>query len=56
MLITIRVTKTEAEQLLSYAEMRDRECWYYGRKDQFEKRHSSILEILRRVLEKATDY
>ena len=35
--------KSHLEQLLSYIENRDREKWYYGNKDQFEKRHQEIL-------------
>lgn len=35
-------TKAELNQLLSYCEARDREDWYYGNKEQFEKRHFEI--------------
>ena len=38
---------THLKQLLSYLEARDREPWYYGNRQQFEKRH----EELRRWLE-----
>jgi len=52
-LITIRCTPYEAEQLLQYVKTRDRgadEGWYYGNKDQFERRHASLLEILEQAL------
>lgn len=37
-------------QLLAYVENRDREGWYYGNREQFEKRHREILEFLRGFL------
>jgi len=49
--ITIELTRTEAEQMLAYAHGREQdEGWYYGRKDQFEKRHESIKTKLETVL------
>lgn len=49
--LVIELTKAEAEQLLSYAYGRERdEGWYYGRRDQFEKRHESIKTKLETVL------
>lgn len=47
----IKLKKTELEQLLYYCEVRDRETWYYGNKEQFEKRHFEIMTQLERVLE-----
>ncbi len=41
-LITIQFTLPELLQIESYVEYRDRDGWYYGRKEHFEKRHSSI--------------
>jgi hypothetical protein len=31
-------------QLSSYVHDRDREGWYYGKKDQFEKRHADLVK------------
>lgn len=31
-------------QLASYVHDRDRESWYYGPRDQFEKRHADLIE------------
>lgn len=31
-------------QLASYVHQRDEEGWYYGSKDQFEKRHADIIK------------
>ena len=44
-------TKEELKQLLSYCEARDREDWYYGNKEQFEKRHFEIVIRIQRALE-----
>jgi hypothetical protein len=44
--------KTHLEQLLSYIEARDRDGWYYGNKNQFEKRHQDLL----RWISMAVDY
>jgi hypothetical protein len=54
-LVTIRVTRAEAHQLLSYLQDRDQgdgAGWYYGDKAQFEKRHESIREVLTRAIER----
>ena len=43
--LAIYLTKTELEQLQSYCNNRDEgdmAGWYYGNKEQFEKRHSII--------------
>ena len=29
-------------QLLEYINEREKECWYYGNKEQFEKRHEAL--------------
>ena len=39
---TLEFTKAEIEQLMDYILAREREDWYYGRKDYYEKRHKSI--------------
>ena len=44
-------TKAELKQLLSYCEERDKEEWYYGNKEQFEKRHFEISTKIERALE-----
>jgi len=38
-------------QLMAYAENRDRDGWYYGNREQFEKRHLEILEFLNKIIE-----
>ena len=45
--------RTEIEQLLSYCEHREREMWYYGNREYFEKRHESIKEKLNEMLKSA---
>ena len=44
-------TKAELKQLLSYCGERDKEEWYYGNKEQFEKRHFEISTKIERALE-----
>jgi hypothetical protein len=34
--------RTHLEQLLAYIEHRERDGWYYGNKEQFEKRHTEL--------------
>ena len=41
-----KFTKTEIQQIESYARERERVGWYYGNKEQFEKRHQSIINKL----------
>lgn len=56
-LVTIRLTKAEARQVLQYlTEWEDgpEAGWYYGKKHDFTKRHHSIRECVERALEKAT--
>ena len=35
---------THFDQLMAYLEEREKEMWYYGPKDQFEKRHKELRE------------
>jgi len=44
--------KTHFEQLLTYLENRDREEWYYGNKNQFEKRHEELRVWIKKLLKK----
>lgn len=37
-------------QLYSYLEARDREEWYYGNRDQFERRHRELLDWIEGVI------
>lgn len=41
--------RNEVAQLLSYAEVRERDGWYHGNKDVFERRHTSIKEKLQKL-------
>ena len=55
----MHLTKTELEQLLSYVEDREREGWYYGNKEQFEKRHANIkkeIELLLALYREQSNY
>ena len=47
----LKFTRTELEQLLSYCEARNSEGWYYGNKEQFEKRHFEIETQIERAIE-----
>jgi hypothetical protein len=42
----VKLRTTHFDQLISYAESAECEGWYYGNKDQFQKRHKEILEFL----------
>ena len=42
----IELTEAELAQLISYCEQREGEGWYYGNKEQFEKRHREIIRKL----------
>jgi hypothetical protein len=45
----MKLTAKELEQLISYVYDRESVGWYYGNKEQFEKRHENIkreLELL----------
>lgn len=46
----LQLTMQEAEQLLAYCKERDREGWYYDRKDYFEKRHNNITKQLKNMV------
>lgn len=51
----IRLTRTMLEQLQSYVDHRDdpdRGGWYYGNREQFEKRHNTIKEWLAQEIER----
>ena len=51
-IITLRMTPAEVAQMLDYVHDRDYagEGWYFGNKEQFERRHASIRECLERAL------
>lgn len=42
----MKLTLAEINQLLAYCEERDRDGWYYGVREHFEKRHESIVKKL----------
>ena len=42
-----KFTPTEVSQLLSYCEDVEREGWYYGNREQFNKRHKNIVNKLK---------
>jgi hypothetical protein len=42
----MKLTIPQLQQLLSYVHDREREGWYYGNKEQFEKRHEQIKTAL----------
>ena len=42
--------KTHFEQLYEYLIERERDEWYYGRKDLFEKRHKELKEWLSDII------
>ena len=44
--ISIRgLRKSHLRQLVSYIRDRDREGWYYGPREQFERRHADLLAL-----------
>ena len=45
--------KAHLQQLLSYVEDRERECWHTGNREQFEKRHNELKEWLKAAVEYA---
>lgn len=45
--------KAHLQQLLSYVEERDREGWYTGNREQFEKRHSELKAWLKAAVDHA---
>lgn len=44
------LTRTQIEQLIAYCEERETVKWYYGNREQFEKRHKRIVEYLNELL------
>ena len=52
-LVTVRMTQAEVAQMLEYLWERDREGWYMGNREQFERRHKSIRECLDKALRKS---
>ncbi len=38
----MKLTDTELQQLMTYVLDREQVGWYYGNKEQFEKRHQNI--------------
>lgn len=48
---TLYFTLTELRQLLSYCEARDESGWYFGNKEQFEKRHFEIETQIERAID-----
>ena len=49
-LVTLRMTRAEARQLLGYLQERERTDWYYSPRKDFERRHSNLRTLLMRVL------
>jgi hypothetical protein len=47
---------THFDQLLAYVDFRDREPWYYGNRQQFEKRHEEIKAWLEEIVEFLREY
>ena len=43
--------KVHFEQLLSYIDERKDQGWHYGRKDQFETRHTELETWVKRIIE-----
>jgi hypothetical protein len=42
---------THLRQLLSYIEHREQDEWYYGNREQFEKRHKELKHWIKRAVE-----
>jgi hypothetical protein len=54
--ISIRgLRKTHLRQLVEYIRHRDDDGWYYGNREQFEKRHADLLELADRIENIAND-
>ena len=51
----LKLTRTELQQLINYCKERDKDGWYYGNKEQFDKRHFEIETQLERALETLTE-
>jgi hypothetical protein len=53
----MKLSSTELQQLISYVYDREQVGWYYGNKENFEKRHENIkreLELLEVLYRKET--
>lgn len=46
----MKLTVEELEQLMTYVADREETGWYYGNKEQFEKRHQNIRRELQSLL------
>ena len=46
----MKLKATELNQLMSYVLDRERVGWYYGNKEQFEKRHQNIKRELEQLM------
>ncbi len=54
--ISIRgLRKAHLRQLATYIRERDREGWYYGPREQFERRHADLLKLADRIEAIAND-
>ena len=54
--ISIRgLRKAHLRQLATYIRKRDREGWYYGPREQFERRHADLLKLADRIEAIAND-
>lgn len=40
------INPSDLAQLLYYIEYRERDMWYYGNKEQFEKRHEKLKDLI----------
>lgn len=48
--VSIRgLRKAHLRQLAEYIRHRDFDGWYYGKREQFEKRHADLLELADRI-------
>lgn len=48
--ISIRgLRKAHLRQLATYIRQRDHEGWYYGPREQFERRHADLLKLADRI-------
>jgi len=50
-IIKCNLRKTHFNQLLSYIEHQEDEGWYYGNKEQFNKRHMELKQFIKQVIE-----
>lgn len=53
--ITINLSRADVDQLRHYILERDREGFYYGNREQFEKRHKHLIDEICRVAESFPD-